>query len=106
MPLNERCIFDSEVICMKKFDLNAWNRLKERFPNVISSDDYSRFQAELTQLKVNFTDLAASLSNYMDIGEAGDEDQDYRFSQLWLKLKSQYPLLFKANKSFNGDSIL
>lgn len=87
LPYKETGIFDSDVLYFKDGDPEKWERLKERFTNIITKAEHSLFQTQLRSFEHNYNTLKEELgtkTNALDV------------------LKSyggQYSLLYRLSKA-------
>ena len=86
LPYNEKALFDMEVIYFTKFNTEIWERLKNRFSNIIPEKEHNDFVEQLRRFKYSFSTLQSLILSIPAL-------------KIWRDNQNKYPLLYKLAKA-------
>jgi len=88
LPFNEEVISNMSVVFFKEFNQEKWEKLGERFQNVITLSDQQNFKYEVRRLAYNFDEIGHPL-----IISKGNP------IEIWTAREEEYPLCSKLAKA-------
>jgi len=88
LPFNEEIMLNMSVVFFKEFNRDKWEKLGERFKNIIPTADQQNFKYEVRRLAYNFDDIGGPV-----VISKGNP------IEVWTAREEEYPLCSKLAKA-------